>query len=217
MDKHIAQNNMISQQLRTNTVLDTTILDLYQTIDRDAFVPATYRAFAYSDMQIPLAQGQTMLTPLEEALIMQALDLQGHETVLEIGTGTGFLTALLSKRSKQVITVDCFDEFTAKAKKNCAAFACNNIEFITGNAAQGWVDRAPYDIIVITGAIDKLTQTHMLQLHLGGKLFAITGKAPAMTGHLYQVDHNGKWSQTPLFETNVPLLIDKQRHQPFVF
>ncbi len=217
MNKQLAKNNLIKQQLRTNAVLDTSILDLYQSIDREAFVPPEYRAFAYSDMQIPLSHQQQMLTPLEEALILQALQLKGDERILEIGSGTGFFTALLSKRAQQIISIDFFETFTQRAQNNCTAQASTNIEFITGNGCQGWAARAPYDVVVFTGGIETITEIHKLQLQIGGKLFAIVGTPPAQSGNLYQIDATGKWSQQLIFETSTPLLSDKQRHQQFVF
>lgn len=217
MNKILSQTNMIKQQLRTGNVFDNTILDLFQNIERNVFVPFAYRGFAYSDLQIPLAHQQRMLTPLEEALILQTLNLQGHETVLEIGTGSGFFTALLSHLVQKVISVDCFSDFTAQAKKHCQTIAQDNIEFVTGDGHNGWVNQAPYDVIILTGGISALTELLKLQLSLGGKLFAITGNRPVMTGYVYQVDHQNHWTKTVLFETDVPLLIDNCRHQPFVF
>ncbi|MCR9191928.1 MAG: protein-L-isoaspartate O-methyltransferase [Gammaproteobacteria bacterium] len=217
MDKQTAQTNMIKQQLRTGDITDGAILDLYETIPRDAFVPPAYQAFAYSDMHIPLDHDQCMFTPLEEASLLQALQLQGHETVLEIGTGTGFLTALLSNAAQHVLSIDYFEAFTAKAKKSCKAVGCHNIDFITGDGCQGWVDKAPYDIVVLTGGIKNLTDTLKLQVLLGGKIFTILGTAPIMEGNLHQVDHEGQWTHRSIFETNVPSLINKQCHQPFVF
>ena len=110
MNKILSQTNMIKQQLRTGNIFDKKILDLYQSLPRDEYTPLSYRKFAYSDMQIPIAQQQSMLTPLEEAAILQALQLQGHETILEIGTGTGFFSSLLSNFAKRVISVDCFEK-----------------------------------------------------------------------------------------------------------
>ncbi|PJD93870.1 MAG: protein-L-isoaspartate O-methyltransferase [Legionella sp.] len=217
MNKNISEINMIKQQLRTGDVIDERILNLYHTLHREDFVPTDYRPVAYSDIQIPLRHQQSMLTPLEEALILQTLQLKGHETVLEIGTGTGFLTALLSKVAKHVVSVDYFEEFTERAKKSCHIHGCTNIEFITGDGCQGWVAKAPYDVIVITGAMKALTETLKLQVLLGGQLFAIIGKHPVMEGNIYRVDHNGQWTQDLVFETNTPLLIDKQSHQQFVF
>ena len=112
MSKSSACINMIKQQLRTGNVLNESILALYEKFPRENFVPSLYSSMAYSDMQVPLAHGQCMMTPLEEGLILQALALKGHETVLEVGTGTGFFTALLSQLCKKVISVDYFSEFT---------------------------------------------------------------------------------------------------------
>ncbi len=217
MNKILSQTNMIKQQLRTGNVFDKKILDLYQSVPRDEYVPFAYREFAYSDMQIPLAQQQSMLTPLEEAAILQALQLQGHETVLEIGTGTGFFSSLLSHCAKRVISVDYFEEFTLQAKKTCLAHGRTNIEFITGNGHNGWVNLAPYDVIIFTGAIQHLTESLKLQLCLGGKLFAIVGSHPVMAGNLYRVDHKNHWTQDLIFATDTPLLIENSHHQRFVF
>lgn len=123
MNKILSQTNMIKQQLRTGNIFDKKILDLYQSLPRDEYTPLSYRKFAYSDMQIPIAQQQSMLTPLEEAAILQALQLQGHETILEIGTGTGFFSSLLSNFAKRVISVDCFEEFTLQAKNVLGTWA----------------------------------------------------------------------------------------------
>jgi protein-L-isoaspartate(D-aspartate) O-methyltransferase len=217
MNKILSQTNMIKQQLRTGNITNQKIIDLYQTISRDDFAPLAYRKFSYSDMQIPLAHQQRMLTPLEEASILQALALQGHETVLEIGTGTGFFSALLSHCAKRVVSVDYFEDFTLNAKKHCAHHGRNNIDFFTGDGHNGWVNLAPYDVIVITGAIPGLSDVLKLQVCLGGKVFAIVGKHPTLSGYLFQVDHQNHWTQKLIFETDIPQLIDNSRHQHFVF
>lgn len=217
MSKILSQTNMIKQQLRTGNVFDSKILELVQTIDRDAFVPFEYRNFAYSDMQIPLAHQQRMLTPLEEGLILQALQLRGDETVLEIGTGSGYFSALLSRCAKRVISVDYFEAFTQQAKKNAVAHGCDNIEFITGDGHSGWVNLAPYDAIILTGGIPQLTEALKLQVCLGGKIFAMVGDHPVMTGNLYRVDHRNHWTYDRVFETDIPLLLDTSYHPSFVF
>ena len=217
MNKILSQTNMIKQQLRTGNIFDKKILDLYQSLPRDEYTPLSYRKFAYSDMQIPIAQQQSMLTPLEEAAILQALQLQGHETIVEIGTGTGFFSSLLSNFAKRVISVDCFEEFTLQAKKTCLAHGRTNIEFITGDGHNGWVNLAPYDVIILTGGIPNLTEVLKLQLCLGGKLFAIVGNRPAMAGNLYRVDHENRWTQDLIFETDTPMLIENSHQQRFVF
>lgn len=212
-----ARVNMVKQQLRTGDVLEESILNLYDIFPRNEFVPEQYADFAYSDMQIPLAHDQRMLTPLEEGTILQALDLKGHETVLEVGTGSGFLTAMLSKLCKQVISVDYYADFTSNAARKLKAHHCDNVELITGDASQGWLDKAPYDVIVFTGALEQLNETHLLQILPGGKLLAIEGKPPVMQARLHQLDHQEQWTQSMIFETNIPLLIDKLKQKEFVF
>ncbi|STY28663.1 protein-L-isoaspartate-O-methyltransferase [Legionella wadsworthii] len=217
MSYQSARINMVKQQLRTGDVLNESILNLYDVVPRHEFVPEQYSHFAYSDMQIPLNHGQCMLTPLEEGTILQALNLKGHETVLEVGTGTGFFTALLSKLCKKVISVDYYSDFTNNAGHNLKKHQCDNIELITGDASQGWLECAPYDTVVFTGAIEQINETLRLQILPGGKLFVIEGHSPAMQGRLYELDHNELWHDSLLFETNIPLLIDKLKPKEFVF
>ncbi|MFC3909910.1 protein-L-isoaspartate O-methyltransferase [Legionella dresdenensis] len=209
--------NMIKQQLRTNDVLNEDILDLFESMPRQNFVPAAMQNFAYSDMQIPLAHGQRMLTPVEEGRLLQGLALKGNETVLEVGTGTGYFTALLSKKCKKVISVDYFDEFTKSARARLEQHGCTNVELITGDASQGWLDKAPYDAVVITGAVEHITESHRLQVMPGGKLAVIVGKEPIMLCKLLEQDHSGNWSESLLFETCVPALINRLKTKEFVF
>ncbi len=216
MSGQSARINMIKQQLRTGDVLDDHILSLYEIIARDFFVPDGFKEFAYSDMQIQIKHNERMMTPLEEAKILQALALQGSETILEVGTGTGFFTALLSQLCKKVISIDCYMDFTQEAEKKLNALGIKNVELITGDACKGWVDKAPYDVMVFTGAIEHLTETERLQLIQRGKLFAILGKKPVMQGILFTSNNNHMDSEI-LFETNLPLLIDKNKKKEFVF
>ncbi|VEG92410.1 protein-L-isoaspartate O-methyltransferase family protein [Legionella spiritensis] len=216
----ISQNariNMVKQQLRTGDVLDETILELYDKIPRHDFVPATMRDFAYSDMQIPLGYGERMMTPLEEGKILQALALNGHETVLEVGTGSGYLTALLSRLSHKVISIDYYADFTGNARKNLEQHQCNNVELLTGDGCRGWLDKAPFEVMILTGAVETITETHRLQILPGGKLCAIVGKDPVMQCKLFSLDFQGNWEETVLFDTNIPPLIDKLKPKEFVF
>lgn len=212
-----ARINMIKQQLRTGDVLDEKILSLFRSVPRHEFVPSALEQVAYSDMQLPLAHGQRMMTPLEEGTLIQALALKGTETVLEIGTGTGFLTALLSRLSKKVISIDCFEDFTESARRKLNAHNCSNIELITADACRGWLEKAPYDVVIFTGALEAITDTQRLQILPGGKLFAIVGKGPVMQGQLHRIDHDNHWHGEVLFETCVPPLIDKSKPKEFVF
>ncbi|MBA2710778.1 MAG: protein-L-isoaspartate O-methyltransferase [Tatlockia sp.] len=208
---------MIKQQLRTGDVLDERIISLFETISRKEFVPSAYQELAYSDMHIPLGHGQSMLTPLEEGKLLQALQLKGHETVLEIGTGTGFLTALLSHLSKKVLSIDYYQEFTDQARKKLAEHQRDNVELIVGDGSRGWLDKAPYDVMVFSGAIPVITKTHRLQIVPGGKLFAIVGKDPIMQGQLHYLDHDDNWHFELVFETCIPLLIEQSKPKEFVF
>ncbi len=217
MISQISRTNMIKQQLRTGNVLDESILALYESIARDEFVPLERKDFAYSDMQIKLPHHQRMMTPLEEATVLQALALKGHEVVLEVGTGTGFLTSLLSRLCKKVISIDYYADFTVNARAKLAEHKCLNVELLTGDACRGWLDLAPYDVMVFTGAIEGLTETHRLQLVPGGKIFTVMGSEPAMQGQLHSLKDDGSWEEKILFETNIPPLIDKLKPQDFVF
>jgi protein-L-isoaspartate(D-aspartate) O-methyltransferase len=217
MSNNSARINMVKQQLRTGDVLNESILNLYDVIPRDEFAPEPFSHFAYSDMQIPLGHGQRMLTPLEEGTILQALDLKGNETVLEVGTGSGFLTAMLSKLCKKVISIDYYAEYTKSTALKLQTHHCDNVELITGDACQGWLERAPYDVVVFTASMEKLTETHRLQIVPGGKLFAIVGKFPAMQAYLYELDHNEVWKETLLFETDIPPLLDQLKPIEFIF
>ncbi len=217
MSNSVARTNMIKQQLRTGGVLDERVIALFDNVHRDEFLPQSLAPFAYSDMQVPLPHGQSMMTPLEEALLLESLALQQNEIVLEIGTGTGFLTALLSRLCKKVVSVDYYADFTRDAGRKLADHQCTNVELYTGDASQGWLDFAPYDVIVFTGAVEALTEIERLQLVPGGRLFAIVGKPPVMQGQLHSFDHQGQWDKRVIFETCLPPLVDKLKHNAFAF
>jgi protein-L-isoaspartate(D-aspartate) O-methyltransferase len=217
MSNHVACINMIKQQLRTGDVFNESILELYDRIPREDFVPPKFKSFAYSDMQIPLTHDQCMMTPLEEAILLQALQLKGHETVLEVGTGTGFLTALLSRLCKKVVSVEYFTDFTKSAQKVLEMHNCLNVELVTGDASQGWLDLAPYDVIIYTSSLTHINETQRLQVLPGGKFFAIMGTQPVMQGRLYTLDHDEQWQKTLLFETVLPSLIEPYKMKDFVF
>lgn len=215
MNNATARTNMISQQLRTNGIVNEALIDLYEQIPRENFVPQAYQAFAYSDLQIPLIHQQTMMTPLEEASILQALNLQGVETVLEVGTGSGYFTALLASCAKHVVSVDIYEDFTLAAKDKLDHHGINNVTLITGNAERGWMNLAPYDVIVLTGSIPELDQCFRPQLLKGGSLFAVTGRAPAMMGMFYRLDQEDQWHKQVLFETNISPLIPRKLNTSF--
>lgn len=214
---HSAQGNMIKQQLRTSNVLNEQVIDLFQRLPRTQFVPKYYADFAYSDVQIPLEHDQHMMTPAEEGLILQALKLKGDETVLEVGTGSGYLTSLLSQACKQVITFDLFPEFTEQAKLKLTAHHCNNVSFHTGNAYAGYPEAAPYDCIIMGGSMPTMNEKLLLQLTPNGRLIAFIGQPPVQQAICYTVHANKTISKTFLFNTSLPALIPPHPKNKFVF
>ena len=217
MQNVTARHNMISQQLRTGGVTYEPLLYLYERFPRAEFVPEVYKNFAYSDMRIPLDHMQHMLTPLEEALMLKALDLRGNEVVLEIGTGTGFFTAMLSYMCKHVYSVDYFKSFTDYAADKLSQHKVNNVSLITNNAINGWFQQEPYNVIVYTGALRELPDTALLQVLCGGKLLALIETGPIVKATLHTLDHQNQWHIRQLFETQTALLIDTASKPVFVF
>lgn len=212
-----ARNNMQCQQLKTCGIQDESLLDLLSQIPREHFVPEKYKDLAFADYRIPLSHQQTMMTPLEEATLLQALAIQKHHTVLEIGTGSGYLTALMATQAKQVFSLEYYADLTAKAQKKLAQHHITNVTLITGDGIHGYLDKAPYDIIVLTGSVDHLDKCFHPQLLQNGKLFAIIGKSPVMQACVLTIDNQGKWNTTKLFETNIPPLTDRFQNDSFSF
>lgn len=212
-----ARINMITQQLRTWDVLDETVLNAVRTTPREEFVPAAYKNLAFADMNIPLAHGQTMLTPREEARLLQTLALQGTEVVLEVGTGSGYMTALLARLAKIVYSIDIFPDFTQQAQVKLATQNINNVTLLSADAARGWEQQGPYDAIIITGALPFLPESFRNSLKPGGRLVAILGQAPAMEATLIKRGERSGWTEEKLFETVVPTLINATQPSPFTF
>ena len=217
MNQQAASINMIKQQLRTNGVMNEQIIALYEKIKRAEFVPAAYKSFAYSDLQIPLLNEQRMMTPLEEALLLQSLNLQGHEIILEIGTGSGFLTALLSHLCKKVISVEYFADLAEFAHQNLKAHNINNVELICGDGSQVLTDYSPYDAIIYTASTPQLETKIYSQVAPNGKIFSMIGNAPIIKACINQLDNKGIWHKHSVFETNVPNLLTTKTSSSFVF
>ena len=156
MKNAAARDNMVTQQVRAWDVLSRDTLELMLSLSREDFTPKAYKNLSYADMQIPLGDGQVMLTPAEEGKMLQALDILPTETVLEIGTGSGYFTALLAKLANHVYSIDILGQMTELAHSNLGGFNFNNITLETGDASLGWVEHAPYDVIVITGSMPEL-------------------------------------------------------------
>ena len=201
-----ARFNMIEQQIRPWNVLDQEVLDLLHVVKREQFVPAAYQNLAFADVEIPLPGGDAMLAPKFEARILQDVGVRKHETVLEIGTGSGYMAALLAHRAAKVTTVEINPDNAALAKKNLANAGIHNVTVETGNGAKGWDKGAPYDVIVISGALEVLPESILQQLKIGGRVAAIVGQAPAMEVVIITRTGENAYSKVNLFETNVRYL-----------
>lgn len=212
-----ARFNMIEQQIRPWEVLDPRVLALLSQLPREEFVPATHRNLAFADTELPLGHGQVMLSPRMEARLLQALDIRPSDTVLEIGTGGAYLTALLARSAQQVHSVDIFADFTASAGEKLAAHGITNVTLEAGDAATGWDPHAPYDVIAVTGSLPLFSDQIQQQLNVGGRLFMVVGQAPSMGALLITRLGPAEWTRESLFETDIPSLINAPAAQAFVF
>lgn len=217
MDIEQARFNMVEQQIRPWDVLDQAVLDLLFKVKREDFVPPAYRALAFADLEIPLGHGESMWTPKLEARALQELGVAQTDRVLEIGTGSGYLTALLASEAAEVVSVDIHAEFTDMARAKLAAHGFANVVLHTADAAHGWPDHAGFDVIVLTGSTPILADAHRHALRVGGRLFAITGVAPVMEAQRITCTAPGAWRSETLFETCVKALVNAPHPSPFVF
>jgi protein-L-isoaspartate(D-aspartate) O-methyltransferase len=208
--------NMIYNQIRPWEVTDQVVLKQMMVVPRELFVPETYHDLAFADMAIPLGHGQVMLTPKEVGRILQDLNIQTDETILEIGTGSGYMTALLAGLGQRIDSIDIFSDFSVAAQLKLAKLKINNVNLITADAAHGW-DKQSYDVIVITGSLPSLPNQFRLSLNPGGRLFAIIGQTPAMEAVLLTYTLRGQWHEQKLFETVVPPLLNVKEPSQFVF
>ncbi len=215
MELHQAQENMIKQQLRTCDVLDTELLNVIRQTPRDHFVPEAYKSLAYADELIPIGHDQTMMLPTHEAQMLQFLALKPHEKVLEIGTGSGYITAILARMTKQVYSVDIFPEFTNSARDKLTSLQIHNAQLATADAALGWDAHAPYDVVVITGSLPYLPRNFLDSIKVHGRLFAIIGLVPVMHAVMYTRVTEEKFDKKVLFETNIKPLIHAPEIEQF--
>ena len=211
-----ARFNMIEQQIRPWDVSNTQVLNLLSVVKREQFVPAGRQSLAFMDLEIPLGFGATMWQPKLEARVLHELHIQKVERVLEVGTGSGYLTALLSRLAAQVASVEIVPELSAQAAHKLAAHDFDNIQLEVGDAANSW-GSIKYDVIVLTGSVPDHPKAFLQQLNIGGRLFAIVGDAPAMQAKVITCLAKEVFESVTLFETNVAPLQNAPQPQRFVF
>ncbi|MFZ5510084.1 MAG: protein-L-isoaspartate O-methyltransferase family protein [Pseudomonadota bacterium] len=212
-----ARFNMVEQQIRTWEVLDQEVLDLLFVVKREEFVPPAYRSLAFADLEIPLGHGQSMWAPKIEARVLQELQVRKSDRVLEIGSGSGYMAALLAARADQVYTVEIIPELAQLARANLQRAGVNNATVEQGDGARGWSAHAPYDVIVITGSVPVLPEEFLRQLKVGGRLFAFVGEAPVTAARLVTCVAEGDYQTVTLFESNVAPLLNAPQPERFVF
>ncbi|MDA3877822.1 MAG: protein-L-isoaspartate O-methyltransferase [Halothiobacillus sp.] len=216
-DTELARFNMVEQQIRPWDVLDKRVLETLFKIPREQFVPAEQRNFAFSDTPLLIGHGETMLPPVVEGRILQALAIEPQERILEIGTGTGFLTACLAHLGHSVHSVDIHPDFTATAAERLKEHGIERIVLETGDALNGWAGNERFDIIVITGAVQTVAESYRQQLNVGGRLFAIVGTDPIMSGVLVTRQADDHFITDHLFETRTRYLHGAEPKPHFSF
>jgi protein-L-isoaspartate(D-aspartate) O-methyltransferase len=216
MDTLAARQQMVDQQIRTWEVLDPRVLDVLSTVPREAFVPPAYRELAFADTPIPIGFGQSMLAPVLQGRVLQALAVNGSDTVLEVGTGTGYLTAAFGLLAGSVDSIDIRAEFTAAATANLRTVPQARVALETRDAFSG-APLGEYDVIAVTGSLPVYDTRFEKALRVGGRLFAVVGVAPVMDAILVRRVDSTEWIRESLFETVIDPLVNAIAPQGFVF
>ncbi len=212
-----ARFNMVEQQIRPWNVTDDAILNAMSKVPREDFVPTQYRNLAFSDNETPIGFNQFMMNPKIEARLLQALNIKPNETVLEIGTGSGYLTALLASLARHVISIEIVPELKEQAEAKLKAHGIVNVTCESGDACEGWPQNGPYDVIVVTGSIPMMSHSLKESLNIGGRLFVVVGEGPAMSAQLIHCTGKNQFSQESLFETELAPLSNLPHIDKFVF
>ncbi len=212
-----ARFNMIEQQVKPWRVFDENLLGAMSTLPREQFVSEAQRGLSYADIHMPLGHQQSMLAPREIARLIQALKLTKEDKVLEIGTGSGYSSALLAKLAKMVFSVDIISEFVKSAQKIHRKLAIDNLIVEEGDACDGWMAHAPYDAILITAALPKLSDSLKRNLNKNGRVVCILEHNGGYTAALAQLGGNDKWQYEYLFPVDATLMINAESTNQFVF
>ena len=211
-----ARYNMIEQQLRPWKVLDPDVLDVLHVVKREEFVPAAHRRLAFADTEIFLGHGAAMFSPKVEAHALQALAMKKHENVLEVGTGSGYMAALLGAHADHVWSVEIVPQLADLARENLRRAGVSNVNVEVGNGLTGLASHAPFDAVMVSGAVRKVPQILLEQLKPDGRLFVFEGEEPAMEAVLYTRTADG-FRRLAVLETVVPELREAGPTQKFVF
>lgn len=206
---------MLKQQVRAWEVLDDRVLVTLRDTPREQFVPERYRELAFADTEIPLAHKQKMMSPKIEGRLLQTLQLEPSDEVLEVGTGSGYMTACLARLAGRVTSVDIFPDFVTAAGERLAADNIGNVELRTADALALQLDRQ-FDAIAVTGSVPQLNEHFVRMLRPQGRLFIVVGRAPIMEARLIQMQAGGQWTERSLFETLLDPLINSEQPEPFV-
>jgi protein-L-isoaspartate(D-aspartate) O-methyltransferase len=221
MNLEQARVNMVEQQIRTWEVLDQDVLDLLYAVPREEFVPPQSRNLAFTDMELPIGGGEKMWAPKMEARVVQELAVKRTDRALEVGTGSGYLTALLAHRAAQVLSVEINPALAATGRANIERHGVDNVILEIGDGARGYspglASHAPYDVIVLTGSVPFLPRAFLDSLAPGGRCFAVIGEPPVMTAKLVTCAAPGSFRTTELFETLLAPLANCERPSRFRF
>jgi protein-L-isoaspartate(D-aspartate) O-methyltransferase len=212
-----ARLNMVENQVRPWDVLDGRVLDVIARVHREDFVAPTHRQLAFADLCLPLGHGEVMMKPVVEGRVLQALELLPTDRVLEIGTGSGFLTACLATLSAQVTSVDIHADFTSAAAQRLLATGIANASLITGEAVNGWQPDGLYDALVVTGAVFEIPSRWLTWLKPGARALVVRGTSPVQHATLLTHEGAGRYREETLFETDLPYLTHAEPPQRFVF
>ncbi|MDZ4728385.1 MAG: protein-L-isoaspartate O-methyltransferase [Xanthomonadales bacterium] len=212
-----ARFNMVEQQVRPWDVLDARVLEVLESVHREDFVPIRYRKLAFADLEIPLSQGQCMMRPKVEGRMLQAIGLKADETVLEVGTGSGFVTACLSRLARHVVSVDIHQDLLSEAKMRLADHGSDNVELFHGDVMRGWQPELAHDVVVVTGSVPNIPETFRGWVNPGGRLFVITGESPAMQAIRLTRTGVTEWQEESLFETDLVRLENSEPAAGFEF
>jgi protein-L-isoaspartate(D-aspartate) O-methyltransferase len=212
-----ARFNMVEQQIRTWEVLDPDVLDLLFTVKRELFVPPEHRDIAFADLEIPLGHGEAMMQPKLEARIIQELAIRPDETVYEVGTGSGYLTALLASRARHVTSAEIHADLHERGAENLRRAGVRNVTLLVGDSAARPLADAAFDVIVMTGSVPFIPQPFHERLNPGGRLFAVVGDLPVMEATLVRAPDRGAYQQVKLFETVMKPLANAVQPSRFRF